>query len=141
MYWSGGTGSIRDTVTVAVGVSRTASCLGVANTIPNAGTTWTTTFGTTGAHTTSPFTVSTSASQASLSIPAGGSLCLKVTLTHNTGGAPSMLYDGVAGVADTRVVPPSIVVPESLLGFAGLALAIPVFTRRKQWLAFLRRRG
>jgi hypothetical protein len=39
------------------------------------------------------------------------------------------------------VVPPSIVVPESLLGFAGLALAIPVFTRRKQWLAFLRRRG
>ena len=63
---AGGTGSIDDTVTVAVGVSPTASCAGVANTIPNAGTTWTTTFGTIGAHTTSPFTVSTSASQASV---------------------------------------------------------------------------
>jgi len=38
-----------------------------------------------------------------------------------------MLYDGTAGVADTRVVPPSIVVPESLLGFAGLALIVPIF--------------
>jgi cellulose synthase/poly-beta-1,6-N-acetylglucosamine synthase-like glycosyltransferase len=141
MYWSGGSGSIRDTVTIAVGVSRTASCLGVANTIPNAGTTWTTTFGTTGAQTTSPFTVTTSASQASLSIPAGGSLCLKVTLTHDTGGAPSMLYDGVTGVADTRVVPPSIVVPESVLGLAGVALAIPLLTGRKRWLAWLRLRG
>jgi hypothetical protein len=140
MYWSGGSGSINDTVTVAVGVSRTASCAGVANTIPNAGTTWTTTFGTTGAQTTSPFTVSTSASQASVSIPAGGSLCLKVTLKHTSGGAPSMLYDGVAGVADTRLVPPSIVVPESLLGFAGVALLIPVFTGRRRWIGLLRRR-
>jgi hypothetical protein len=52
-----------------------------------------------------------------------------------------MLYDGVAGVADTRLVPPSIVVPESLLGLGGLALAIPVFTGRKRWLLWLRRRG
>jgi hypothetical protein len=47
-----------------------------------------------------------------------------------------MLYDGTAGVADTRVVPPSIVVPESLLGFLGLALLVPVFTGRRRWLPF-----
>jgi cellulose synthase/poly-beta-1,6-N-acetylglucosamine synthase-like glycosyltransferase len=140
MYWNEGSGSINDTVTVAAGVSPTASCAGVVTTIPNLGTTWMTTFGTTGANTTSPFTVSTSASQASVSIPAGGSLCLKVTMTHNTGGAPSMRYDGVAGVADTRLVPPSIVVPESLLGFGGLALLVPAFTSRKRWLAFLKAR-
>ena len=137
MYWSGGNGNINDTVTVGAGVSATASCAGVVATIPNGGTTWSTTFGTSGANTASPFTVSTSASQTSLSIPAGGSLCLLVTLTHNTGGNPSMLYDGRAGVADTRVVPPSIVVPDSVLGFAGLALLIPVFTSRKRLLAFL----
>jgi hypothetical protein len=51
-----------------------------------------------------------------------------------------MLYDGTALVADTRVVPPSIVVPESVLGFAGLALLIPVFTGRRRWRAVLRRR-
>ena len=49
-----------------------------------------------------------------------------------------MLYDGVAGVADTRLVPPSIVVPESLLGFAGLALVIPVFTGRRRSLGAVR---
>jgi cellulose synthase/poly-beta-1,6-N-acetylglucosamine synthase-like glycosyltransferase len=138
MYWSGGNGNINDTVTVGAGVSATASCAGVVATIPNGGTTWSTTFGTSGANTASPFTVSTSASQTSLSIPAGGSLCLLVTLTHNTGGSPSMLYDGTAGVGDTQVVPPSIVVPESVLGFAGLALLIPVFTGRRRLLAFLK---
>jgi hypothetical protein len=49
-----------------------------------------------------------------------------------------MLYDGTAGVADARVVPPSIVVPESLLGFAGLALLIPVFASRRRLLGFLK---
>ena len=140
MYWNEGSGNVDDNVSVAVGISPTASCAGVVTTIPNLGTNWTTTFGTTGANTTSPFTVSTSASQASVSIPAGGSLCLKVTMSHNTGGAPSMRYDGVAGVADTRLVPPSIVVPESLLGFAGLALLLPAFTSRKRWLAILKAR-
>jgi hypothetical protein len=46
-----------------------------------------------------------------------------------------MLYDGAAGVAATNVVPPSIVVPESLFGFAGLAIFAPLFIGR-----FLRRR-
>ena len=138
MYWSGGNGNTNDTVEVSAGVSATASCAGVVATIPNGGTTWSTTYGSSGANTASPFTVSTSASQPSLSIPAGGSLCLQVTLTHNTGGKPSMLYDGTALVADTRVVPPSIVVPESVLGFIGLALVIPVFTGRRRLLAFLK---
>ena len=43
-----------------------------------------------------------------------------------------MLYDGVAGAADTHVAPPSVVVPESLLAFAGLALAIPLRHRPAQ---------
>jgi hypothetical protein len=51
-----------------------------------------------------------------------------------------MLYDGTAGVADTRVVPPSIVVPESILGFAWLALLIPLFSGRKRLLALWRAR-
>jgi hypothetical protein len=136
MYWTGGNGNTNDAVTVSAGVSATSSCAGFIATVPNAGTTWSTTYGSSGANTGSPFTVSTSASQGPLTIPAGGSLCLQVTLAHNTGGKPSMIYDGTAGVADTRVVPPSIVVPESLLGFVGLALVIPVFTGRKRWLAF-----
>ena len=82
------------------------------------------------ANTTSPVTVSTSASQLPLVIPPGGSLCLSVTLTHNTGGKPSMLYDGTAGTANTGLVPPSIVVPEGLLGFAGLALFVPLLATR-----------
>jgi hypothetical protein len=138
MAWTGGTGSTNDLVTVAVGVSATASCAGFAAVIPNAGTTWTTTYGSATANPTSPVTVTTSASEAPLVITAGGSLCLSVTLTHNTGGRPSMLYDGIAGVAATRVIPPSIVVPESVLGFAALALLIPVFTGRRRWLAFLK---
>jgi hypothetical protein len=135
MYWTGGTGSTNDVVTVAAGVSATASCAGFVAVIPNAGTTWSTTYGSAGTNLTSPFTVTTSASQLPLVITAGGSLCISVTLTHNTGGRPSMLYDGTAGVADTRVVPPSIVVPESLLGFLGLALLVPVFTGRRRLLA------
>jgi len=49
-----------------------------------------------------------------------------------------MLYDGVAGVGDTRLSPPSTVVPESLLGFAGVALLIPLITGRRRLLSFLR---
>jgi hypothetical protein len=138
MYWTGGTGATRDTVTVSVGVSATASCAGFVATIPNAGTTWTTTYGTNGTNTTSPFTVSTSASQLPLVIPPGGSLCLSVTLSHGTGGATTFLYDGTAGVADSQLIPPSTVVPESLLGFLGVALAIPLITGRRRLLSVLR---
>lgn len=63
-------------------------------------------------------------------IPLGGSICVQVTLTHSTGGKPSMTYDGTAGLADTSIVPPSIVVPESLLGLAGLVAIIPIFASR-----------
>ncbi|MEO8744651.1 MAG: glycosyltransferase family 2 protein [Candidatus Dormiibacterota bacterium] len=141
MYWTGGTGNTNDTVTITAGVSATTTCAGFVASIPNGGTTWSTTYSSSGLNTTSPFTVSTSASQAALVIPAGGSLCLQVNLTHNTGGKPSLLFDGTAGVADTSVVPPSIVVPESLLGFAGLALLIPVFTGRRRIATWLRRRA
>ncbi len=140
MYWTGGSGTTNDTVTVNAGASATASCAGFAAAIPNGGTTWSTTYGSSGANPTSPFTVSTSAAQAALTIPAGGSLCLSVTLTHNTGGKPSLVYDGTAGVGDTRVVPPSIVVPESLLGFAGFAFLIPLVTGRKKVLGWLKAR-
>jgi cellulose synthase/poly-beta-1,6-N-acetylglucosamine synthase-like glycosyltransferase len=141
MYWTGGSGNTNDTVTVTAGVSATASCVGFVATIPNVGSTWSTTYGSSGANPTSPFTVSTSASQLPLVIPPGGSLCLSVTLTHNTGGRPSLIYDGTAGVGETQVVPPSIVVPESLLGFVGLALLIPLFTARRRLLALVRSRA
>ena len=129
MYWAPGNPVNNDTVSVAVGVSATSTCAGFVATIPNVGSTWSTTFGSGGTNTTSPFTVSTSASQLALVIPPGGSLCLSVTLTHNTGGKPSMLYDGAAGVADTNILPPSIIVPEALLGFAGVAAFIPFLAR------------
>jgi hypothetical protein len=138
MYWTGGSGATNDTVTVSVGTVAGVSCAGFVATIPNGGTTWTTTFGTNGVHTTSPFTVSTSASQAALVIPAGGSLCLRVALSHGTGGATSMTYDGTAGVADTQLIPPSTVVPEALLGFLGVALAIPLITGRRRLVSVFR---
>jgi len=130
MYWSGGSGATSDSVSITSGVSATASCAGFVAIIPNVGSTWSTTYGGNTANTTSPVTVSTSASQLPLVIPPGGSLCLSVTLTHNTGGKPSMLYDGTAGTANTGLVPPSIVVPEGLLGFAGLALFVPLLATR-----------
>jgi 1,2-diacylglycerol 3-beta-glucosyltransferase len=130
MYWTGGSGSTNDTVTIAAGASATSSCTGFVATVPAPGSTWTATFGSNGSNTTSPFTLSTSASQLPLVIVPGGSLCIQVTLTHGTGGKPSMAYDGAAGVADTRVLPPSIVVPESLLGFVGLVAFIPIFAGR-----------
>jgi glycosyltransferase involved in cell wall biosynthesis len=140
MYWTGGSGNTNDTVTVSAGVSLTASCAGFVATIPNAPSTWTTTYGSASgvAHTTSPFTVSTSASQLPLVIPAGGSLCLQVVLTHTTGGRPFMTYDGVAGLADTRLTPPTTVVPESLIAWLGLAFAIPLLSQRRRVLPFLR---
>ncbi|TMG70449.1 MAG: glycosyltransferase [Chloroflexi bacterium] len=127
MYWTGGSGQTNDTVTIAAGVSLTASCAGFVATIPNAGTTWSATYG---ANTTSPFTVSTSASQLPVVITPGGSLCVTVTLTHGTGGKPSMVYDGPVGVGDTRIVPPSIIVPESLLGLVGLGAVMPLLVTR-----------
>src|SRR4029077_4748998 len=129
MYWTGGTGNTADTVAVAAGTSLTASCAGFVPTVPGVGT-WSTTYGSSGTNTTSPFTVSTSASQLPMVITSGGSLCIRVTLTHNTGGKPSMVYDGVAGAADTSVLPPSIIVPESLLGLLGFAAIVPLLAGR-----------
>ncbi|TMC85899.1 MAG: hypothetical protein E6J06_02340 [Chloroflexi bacterium] len=63
-------------------------------------------------------------------VTAGGSLCVQVTLTHNTGGKPSLVYDGPAGSGDTNIVAPSIIVPESLLGFIGFAAVIPILASR-----------
>src|SRR4029077_14197617 len=98
----------RDTVVVSVGAVAGVSCAGFVASIPNGGSTWTTTFGSNNAaNRTSRFTVSTSASQAALVIPAGGSLCIRVALTHGTGGATFMSYDGTAGGPDTQLVPPS----------------------------------
>ena len=139
MYFSGGNSQTVDTVAVSVGVVSGTSCTGFSATIPNLGSLWTTTFGAAGLNTTSPLTVSTSLSQAALTIVAGNTLCLQVVLTHGTGQPASMLYDGVAGVADTRLTPPSTIVPESLLPFAGIALAIPLITGRRRWLAAVRR--
>ena len=143
MYWSGGAAGDSQTVNVSAGVAAGASCAGFVATVPRAGTTWSTTYGPAGAHTTSPFTVTTSPSppalaQLPLVIPPGGTLCLRVDVSQGTGNNIDMLYDGAAGVADTRLVPPSIVVPESLLGFAAFALLIPVFTGRKRLLAFVK---
>ena len=135
MYWTGGDGNTLDAVTISAGVVSGSSCALFVPTVPNAGTTWTATYGAAGANTTSPFMVSTSGSQASLSIPAGGSLCIQVLLVHTKGGKPSMTFDGAVGTADSHITPPSVVVPESLLPFAGLALAIPLIT------AFRRRRA
>jgi len=132
MYWTGGNGNTLDTVTVSAGVVAGASCALFVPSVPNVGTTWTTTYGASAANTTSPFIVSTSGSQAALSIPAGGSLCVQIVLIHATGGKPSLVYDGVVGTGDSHVTPPSVVVPESLLPFAGLALAIPFITGRRR---------
>jgi len=136
-YWTGGTGATRDTITLSVGLLTGGVCVA---SIPNGGATWTTTYGSNGANTTSPVTVSTSASQ-TLVIPAGGTLCLIVSLAHGTGGATSMLYDGSTGVADTQLIPPVTIVPESVLGFIGLALAIPVITGRRRLWSFFRVRA
>ena len=130
MYWTGGTGNTADTVSVAVGASATSSCAAFVALIPNVGSTWSATYGSSGANTTSPFTFNTSASQLPLVITPGGSLCVQVTLTHSTGGKPSLVYDGPAGSGDTNLIAPSIIVPESLLGFLGFAVVIPIFASR-----------
>ena len=141
-YWSGGTGNTSDVVSISAGAVSGTSCAGFTASIPSGATTWTATYGGSTANPTSPLTITTSGPEPALSIPANGSLCIAVTLTHNTGGKTSMLYDGVAGTANTQVVPPSTVVPESLLPVAGLALAIPVLTGRKRlrtWVGRLAR--
>ncbi|OLD49484.1 MAG: hypothetical protein AUG06_00450 [Actinobacteria bacterium 13_1_20CM_2_65_11] len=135
MYWTPAGAIPKSTISLGVGVAPGPSCAGFVATIPNGGTTWTTTFGAGGLHTTSPFTVSTSASQLSLAIPAGGSLCLSADITAEPDDVP-MTYDGPSGVADTRLIPPTTVVPESLLGFLGVALGIPLVTCRRRVLSF-----
>jgi glycosyltransferase involved in cell wall biosynthesis len=137
MYWTGGNGNTNDTVTVSAGVSLTASCVGFIATVPTVAGTWTTTYGISTPNPTSPLTVSTT-TLLPLTIPAGGSLCLQVVLKHTSGGKPSMTFDGAAGVADTRLVPPTTVVPESLIGWFGLAFAIPLLTQRRRVLSVLR---
>jgi cellulose synthase/poly-beta-1,6-N-acetylglucosamine synthase-like glycosyltransferase len=135
-YWTGGSGSTNDLVSVSVGVLATSSCAGFIATIPNVGTTWSAAYGGNTANATSPLTVTTSASQLALVIPPGGSLCVSLTLTHETGGKPSMLYDGTTSAGPSSIVPPSIIVPESLLPVAGFALLIPVLATR-----FVRKRA
>jgi hypothetical protein len=137
MYWTGGNGNTNDTVTVSAGVSLTASCAGFVATVPSGTNTWTATYGSSGTFTTSPFTVTTT-TLLPMVIPPGGSLCLQVVLSHSTGGKPSMVYDGAVGTADTRLVPPSTVVPESLVPWLGLAFAIPLVTQRRRLLGLLR---
>ena len=70
MYWNGGSGNTLDAVTVSAGVTALPTCVGFTATIPNGGTTWTTTYGGSGINTTSPLTVNTSAAQAALTIHA-----------------------------------------------------------------------
>ena len=130
MYWTGGSGNTSDTVSIAAGLSLTGSCTGFVALVPNAGTTWTAIYGASTSNPTSPVAVNTSASQLPLVIPANATLCLSVTLTHSTGGKPSMQYDGAAGAGSTNVVPPSIIVPESLLSFVGLAFVVPILASR-----------
>lgn len=135
-YWTGGTGNNVDTVSIAAGVSLTSSCAGFVALIPNATTTWTATYGGSTTNTASPLLVSTSAPQLAMVIPPGGTLCISVTLTHTSGGKPSMLYDGGAAAGPTNIVAPSIIVPESLLPLAGLAIVIPILAAR-----YVRRRA
>jgi len=135
MYWAPN-GNATSTVVISAGVAVGASCAGFVAIIPNALTTWTATYGPGSANPTSPFTVTTSAAQAALVIPPGGSLCLRVDDTQGSGNDVDMLYDRRVGLADTRVVPPSIVVRESLLPLAALIPLIPLLATR-----FVRRRG
>jgi glycosyltransferase involved in cell wall biosynthesis len=140
MYWTPAGPIPLSHISLSVGVSATASCAGFVATIPSGGSTWTTTFGALGAHTTSPFTVSTSASQPALAIPAGGSLCLRVDISQEDDDVP-MVYDGRVGEGDTRLIPPTTVVPESVLGMIGIALVIPLVTGRRRLFSFLKVRG
>ncbi len=137
MYWTGGNGNTNDTVTVSAGISATASCAAFVATVPSGTNTWTGTYGSSGTFTTSPFIITTT-TLVPMVVPPGGSLCLQVVLIHNTGGKPSMIFDGSVGTADTRLVPPSTVVPESLVAWLGLAFAIPLVTQRRRLLALLR---
>jgi len=136
-YWNGGTGAVSDTISLSAGVLVGGVCV---IQIPTGGATWTTTYGTNGINTTSPVTVNTSAAQ-TVVIPPGGTLYLIVTLPHGPGGPPNSLYAAVAGIADTQLITPSLVVPESVLGLVGLALAIPLITGRRRLLSLLRVRG
>jgi 1,2-diacylglycerol 3-beta-glucosyltransferase len=137
MYWTPVGPVPLSNISLSVGVVAGASCAGFVATIPAGGSTWRTTYGALGAHPTSPFTFSTSASQPALVIPAGGSLCLRVDISVEEDDEP-MLYDGPAGVADTRLIPPTTVVPESVIGLLGLALVIPLVTGRRRVLSCLR---
>src|SRR2546425_2622784 len=62
MYWTGGNGNTNDTVTLSAGISLTSSCTGFVATVPNGESTWTDTYGSSGATLTGPFTVTTSPS-------------------------------------------------------------------------------
>jgi 1,2-diacylglycerol 3-beta-glucosyltransferase len=131
MYWSGGSGMTNDLVTLTVGTSASPTCVPFTPAFS-----WSANYGSASGNPTSPLV--TTSSQGPLTILAGQTLCLQVVLTHNTGGKPSMLYDSPIGVADTHLTPPVTVVPESLLPFAALALAIPLITGRRKLLALLR---
>jgi glycosyltransferase involved in cell wall biosynthesis len=131
MYWTGGNGNTMDQVTLTVGTSASPTCVPFTPVFS-----WSATYGASTVNPTSPLTMTTN--QGQLGILNGQTLCLQVVLTHSTGGKPSMLYDGGVGVADTHLTPPSTIVPEALLPFAGLALAIPLVTGRRRLLSLLR---
>jgi 1,2-diacylglycerol 3-beta-glucosyltransferase len=136
MYWTPAGPIPLSNISLSVGVAAGPSCAGFVATIPTGGTTWATTFGALGVHTTSPFTVSTSGNQPALVIPAGGSLCLRADISAEQDDVP-MVYDGRVGEGDTRLIPPTSVVPDWVLGLMGAALLIPLVTGRRRVLSFL----
>jgi cellulose synthase/poly-beta-1,6-N-acetylglucosamine synthase-like glycosyltransferase len=126
LYWSLGVPVPLSNITLSVGVISGGSCVGFAPAL----VTWSGTFGLG----PNPATLSTTTGTA-VTIGAGQTLCLKVDLSVEQDDA-LMLYDTAA--APTSLTPPVTVVPESLLGFLGVALAIPVFTGRRRWLSWIK---
>ena len=140
MYWAAVGPVHLSHITLSVGLAIGPTCAGAVWVIPRAGTTWTTTYGAAGINKVSPFTVNTSGPQLQLVIPAGRTLCLRTDISQEEDDEP-MVYDGPSSgpnAAGTRLTPPSTVVPESLLGLLGVALAIPLITGRRRVLSFLR---
>jgi hypothetical protein len=127
LYWTPGAPVALSNVRLSVGVVNGASCAAFAPLF-----TWAGTYGT-GAN---PATFSTAAPQ--VNIATGQQLCLRVDLSVEQDDA-NMIYDTAA--AASRLSPPVTVVPESVLGFLGLALAIPILTTRRRWLSWIRVRS
>jgi hypothetical protein len=128
LYWTVGVPVPLSNVTLSVGVvGAGVSCVGFAP-----GFSWSGTYGSLGG--ANPAVFSTAGPM--VTITNGQTLCLKVDLSVEQDDA-NMIYDSAA--AATRLVPPFTVVPESLLGLAGLALAIPAIAGRRRWRGWLAR--